>query len=81
MQPSEGSRVSFTAFDRSNRGVMLKDQTAEDLRGKASTLRNAADEAEDTCVKLSLLADASDFERLITLVTPVLSAGETPAAR
>jgi len=60
---------------------MLKDQTAEDLRGKASTLRTAADEAEDVCVKQHLLANARDFDRLITLVTPVLTAAETHTAR
>jgi hypothetical protein len=71
----------FIASAQPKRGVMLKDQTAEDLWGKVSTLRSAADEAEDTCVKLRLLAHARDFERLITLVTPVLTAAEAPAAR
>ncbi len=59
---------------------MLKDQTAEALRSRADTLRVAAAEAEDTCVKVRLLANARDFERLISIVTPVLSASEVRAA-
>ena len=59
---------------------MLKDQTAEDLRTRAETLRIAARQAEDTCVKIRLLAHARDFERLIGLVTPVLAADRSGAS-
>lgn len=53
---------------------MLKDRTAEELRDRAQELRIAAHAAEDNCVKLRLVARARDIERLIGLVTPVLSA-------
>lgn len=55
---------------------MLKDRTAEALHGRAKTLREAAAEAEDTCVKERMLASAQEFERLVAVITPVLSADE-----
>ena len=60
---------------------MLKDRTTEALRGRIDQLRIAADRAEDSCVKLRLKARAEDFEKLITVVTPVLSADEPQAVR
>jgi hypothetical protein len=57
---------------------MLTDRTAEELRGRARALRIAAQEAEDTCVKLRLVARARDIERLAGLLTPVFSADDRP---
>ena len=60
---------------------MLKDRTADALQGRADMLRTAAQEAEDTCVKQQMLATAQEFERLRTLITPVLSPEASHAAR
>ena len=55
---------------------MLKDRTVEVLRNRAQSLRIAALRAEDTCVQELMRARADEFERLVTLVTPVLSSDE-----
>ena len=53
---------------------MLKDRTAEALRSRAKNLRTAASHAEDACVKERICERAEDIERLVDLITPVLSA-------
>jgi len=60
---------------------MLKDRTTEALRYRIDRLRIAADQAEDICVTLRLQARATDFEKLIAVLTPVLSVDEPRAAR
>ena len=63
--------------------TMLRDRTVDDLRGRASSLRDAALSAEDECVKLRQLQAAADFDRLVSEITPVLVAepGEAVASR
>jgi hypothetical protein len=55
---------------------MLKDRTAEALLNQAETLRVAAAAAEDACVKERMCERAEDFERLVTMIKPVLSPTE-----
>jgi hypothetical protein len=55
---------------------MLRDRTAEALRHRAMSLRIAANRAEDTCVQEHMREKAAEFDRLVTVVTPVLSADE-----
>lgn len=58
---------------------MLKDRTAEALRNRAMSLRIAANRAEDVCVQNQMREKAADFDRLVTVITPVLTPDETRA--
>lgn len=60
-------------------GIMLKDRTAEALRNRATSLRIAALRAEDICVKERMCEHANDFERLVDMIKPVLSAEDKHA--
>jgi hypothetical protein len=57
---------------------MLRDRTADQLRDKVSSLREAAGAAEDECVRQALLSNAADLDRLIRMITPVLAGDDTP---
>jgi len=56
---------------------MLRDRTAEHLRGKASNLRESAGTVEDECVRRALLTNAADLDRLIDMITPVLTGDDS----
>ena len=58
---------------------MLKDRTAETLRNRAQSLRMAAARAEDSCVQDRMREKAAEFDRLVTVITPVLSSDELHA--
>jgi len=55
---------------------MLKDRTAEALRHRAKSLRLAATRAEDSCVQDRMREKAAEFDRLVTVITPVLTPDE-----
>jgi len=57
---------------------MLKDRTAEALRNRAMSLRIAANRAEDACVQERMREKAAEFDRLVTVITPVLSPDDRP---
>lgn len=58
---------------------MLKDRTAETLRKRAMSLRIAANRAEDCCVQERMREKAAEFDRLVTMITPVLASDTPPA--
>ena len=57
---------------------MLRDRTADHLRGKASNLREIAGAAEDECVRQAMLTNAADLDRLVDMITPVLTGEKSP---
>jgi hypothetical protein len=57
---------------------MLRDRTADHLRGKALDLRETAGTAEDECVRQVILTNAADLDRLIDMITPVLTWDNSP---
>lgn len=65
--------VLFTRYISEAHIKMLKDRTADHLRDKASSLRETAGTAEDECVRQALLTNAADLDRLIGMITPVLT--------
>jgi len=58
---------------------MLRDRTADALRNRATSLRNAATRAEDMCVQERMHEKAAEFDQLATVITPVLSPDEKRA--
>ena len=58
---------------------MLRDRTAEALRNRAMSYRIAANRAEDLCVQERMREKAAEFDRLVTVIKPVLSPDEPRA--